>query len=59
MNSGYVYDDSAGEGTCVYVIDSGLEATHPVCAPPSPPTQSTNRPIIAWFESKIGLPGFS
>jgi subtilisin family serine protease len=25
----YTYDESAGEGTCVYVIDTGVEATHP------------------------------
>ncbi|KAH6604384.1 subtilisin-like protease pr1a [Trichoderma cornu-damae] len=25
----YVYDDSAGEGTCAYVIDTGVDATHP------------------------------
>ncbi|PHH90363.1 hypothetical protein CDD83_3886 [Cordyceps sp. RAO-2017] len=25
----YVYDDSAGEGTCVYVLDTGVEDTHP------------------------------
>ncbi|RDA92003.1 hypothetical protein CP533_6032 [Ophiocordyceps camponoti-saundersi (nom. inval.)] len=25
----YIYDDSAGEGTCVYVIDSGIDDTHP------------------------------
>lgn len=26
----YVYDDSAGEGTCAYIIDTGVDATHPV-----------------------------
>ncbi|KAJ6787619.1 hypothetical protein PWT90_09411 [Aphanocladium album] len=25
----YVYDESAGEGTCVYVTDSGIDDTHP------------------------------
>ncbi|KHN96150.1 subtilisin-like protease PR1G [Metarhizium album ARSEF 1941] len=25
----YVYDSSAGEGTCAYVVDSGLYAAHP------------------------------
>ncbi|UNI24386.1 hypothetical protein JDV02_010136 [Purpureocillium takamizusanense] len=25
----YTYDDSAGEGTCAYVIDTGVDATHP------------------------------
>lgn len=25
----YVYDDAAGAGTCVYVIDTGVEDTHP------------------------------
>ncbi|RDA84821.1 hypothetical protein CP532_3163 [Ophiocordyceps camponoti-leonardi (nom. inval.)] len=25
----YVYDDSAGEGTCVYVVDSGIDDNHP------------------------------
>jgi subtilisin family serine protease len=26
----YVYDDSAGAGTCSYIIDTGVDATHPV-----------------------------
>ena len=26
----YTYDDTAGEGSCAYVIDTGIEATHPV-----------------------------
>ncbi|OAA58175.1 oryzin precursor [Cordyceps fumosorosea ARSEF 2679] len=26
---GYVYDDSAGAGTCSYIIDSGVDASHP------------------------------
>lgn len=30
----YTYDDSAGEGTCAYVIDSGIEVEHPVSAWP-------------------------
>lgn len=25
----YTYDDSAGAGTCVYVIDTGISTTHP------------------------------
>ncbi|PFH59488.1 hypothetical protein XA68_12275 [Ophiocordyceps unilateralis] len=25
----YAYDDSAGAGTCAYVIDTGIEASHP------------------------------
>ncbi|KAK8141963.1 subtilisin-like serine protease [Beauveria asiatica] len=25
----YVYDDSAGAGTCSYIIDSGVDASHP------------------------------
>jgi len=29
----YVYDDSAGEGTCAYVIDTGIYTAHPVSAP--------------------------
>jgi subtilisin family serine protease len=28
----YVYDDSAGAGTCVYVLDTGIDASHPVGA---------------------------
>ncbi|KHN94547.1 subtilisin-like protease Pr1B [Metarhizium album ARSEF 1941] len=28
-STGYVYDDSAGEGTCSYIIDTGIEASHP------------------------------
>lgn len=26
----YTYDDSAGEGTCVYVIDTGVDDAHSV-----------------------------
>ncbi len=26
----YVYDESAGEGTCTYIIDSGIDAKHAV-----------------------------
>lgn len=29
-SSQYVYDDSAGEGVCAYIIDSGIDASHPV-----------------------------
>ncbi|RCI10899.1 putative subtilisin-like protease [Ophiocordyceps polyrhachis-furcata BCC 54312] len=25
----YLYDDSAGEGTCAYIIDTGIDASHP------------------------------
>ncbi|KAF6793426.1 serine protease precursor [Colletotrichum sojae] len=25
----YVFDDSAGEGTCAYIIDTGIDVTHP------------------------------
>lgn len=28
--STYTYDDSAGEGTCAFVVDTGVEADHPV-----------------------------
>ncbi|UNI22218.1 hypothetical protein JDV02_008127 [Purpureocillium takamizusanense] len=27
-NSTYTYDDSAGEGTCSYVVDTGIDASH-------------------------------
>ncbi|KAG5926865.1 hypothetical protein E4U53_002967 [Claviceps sorghi] len=27
--SNYVYDDSAGEGTCSYIIDTGVDDSHP------------------------------
>lgn len=27
--SGYTYDTSAGAGTCVYVLDTGVDASHP------------------------------
>jgi subtilisin family serine protease len=27
--STYTYDDSAGEGTCIYIIDTGIDDTHP------------------------------
>lgn len=28
--STYTYDESAGEGTCSYIIDTGIDAKHPV-----------------------------
>lgn len=31
----YTYDTSAGEGTCSYVIDTGIYTGHSVCYPPS------------------------
>ena len=31
--STYDFDSSAGEGTCSYVIDTGVEADHPVRFP--------------------------
>lgn len=27
----YTYDSSAGSGTCSYILDSGVDVTHPVC----------------------------
>lgn len=27
----YVYDESAGEGTCAYIVDTGIDIKHPVC----------------------------
>lgn len=27
--SSYTYDDSAGANTCVYIIDTGIQANHP------------------------------
>lgn len=29
----YTYDDSAGQGTCSYVVDTGIDASHPVRPP--------------------------
>lgn len=26
----YTYDDSAGAGTCAYIVDTGIDITHPV-----------------------------
>lgn len=31
----YVYDESAGAGTCSYIIDTGLDVNHPVRCPPT------------------------
>lgn len=28
----YTYDSSAGEGTCAYVIDTGIYTSHSVCS---------------------------
>lgn len=28
-NTTYAYDSSAGEGTCSYIIDTGILTTHP------------------------------
>lgn len=32
-SSTYVYDDSAGEGTCSYILDTGIYVAHPVSGP--------------------------
>jgi hypothetical protein len=32
-STSYTYDDSAGVDTCVYVLDTGVEVTHPVSVP--------------------------
>lgn len=32
----YTYDESAGEGTCAYVIDTGIDVEHPVSLPQIP-----------------------
>ena len=29
-NSSYIYDDSAGAGTCVYILDTGIATTQSV-----------------------------
>ncbi len=26
----YVYDETAGAGTCTYILDTGIDAQHPV-----------------------------
>lgn len=31
-NTTYVYEDSAGEGVCAYVLDSGIRVDHEVSA---------------------------
>lgn len=31
----YLYDNSAGQGTCAYVIDTGVDASHPVSGIPT------------------------
>jgi subtilisin family serine protease len=28
-NNTYIYDSSSGEGTCSYVLDTGIEVDHP------------------------------
>jgi len=28
--TGYTYDTSAGSGTCSYIVDTGIQASHPV-----------------------------
>lgn len=30
VDSGFTYDSSAGSGTCVYIVDTGIEDSHPV-----------------------------
>lgn len=29
-STSYTYDDSAGEGTCSYIVDTGIDVSHPV-----------------------------
>lgn len=31
--TGYVYDETAGEGTCAYIIDTGIYVAHSVRSP--------------------------
>lgn len=35
-SSTYTYDDAAGEGTCVYVLDTGIDTELSVSGPSSP-----------------------
>jgi cerevisin len=42
----YTYDSSAGEGTTIYIIDSGINIKHEVCTHPlQPNTISSSRPL--------------
>nr|ADQ37968.1 alkaline serine protease [Pochonia chlamydosporia] len=40
----YRYDDSAGNGACVYVLDTGIETTHPVSG-------AAKSCRLMWFEN--------
>ncbi len=42
----YSYDDTAGAGTCAYIIDTGIYTAHAVRSPPSPyPPNLPLRPL--------------
>jgi hypothetical protein len=36
-SSTYTYDDAPGEGTCIYVLDTGIGTELSVCNPTCPP----------------------
>lgn len=42
----YTYDDSAGEGTCAFIIDTGIEAGHAVC--------TSHRSVEEKYANKLG-----
>jgi subtilisin family serine protease len=48
-NTEFTYDDSAGEGTCVYIIDTGIDANHIEFVER---TYSSQTVIAAWLTSK-------
>lgn len=39
----YTYDDSAGSGTCAYVLDTGIDTTHSVCDQTGPASFTAQR----------------
>lgn len=48
-STGYTYDTSAGSGTCSYIVDTGIQASHPVSAPPYSRSAATTNIIFQDF----------
>lgn len=56
-DTSYVYDDSAGAGTCSYVVDTGVEVEHPVCHPIFLFRQPVFHPILTSGMTHLGIRG--
>ena len=54
----YVYDSTAGSGTCSYIIDTGIYAAHSVCFLQNSPLKLIIAPLIPYSNSRVALPSW-